>query len=79
MYAVYQVLDLSGKPRRPIKTAALLFADTGTQQPKEAADVIHMGVTDEDIANLMCYSPRQSRSIAKIEQQAASLIRQAEV
>ena len=67
---------MPGQAGRTEQSAHAGFPDAGPQQPETSGDMVHMGMADKDIADLMGHPCRQAGAIAQVEQQAAALLAQ---
>ena len=74
-----QAVDIRRQARRTVHSADREFTNAGSQQPQKAGYMIHMGVRDEHIGDLVRDPRRQTCALAEIEQQAAPPVAQAHV
>ena len=73
-YAADHTCDLSGEPRRTVQSAGWKVADAGTQKPEETADMVGVGVAEEQVADLMRHPGRHAARVPQVEQQAAAAV-----
>ena len=70
---------MPGQTGRAVQAADGALADAHAQEGEEAADVVDVGMADEDVRHLVCKPGRQARTIAEIEEKAAALMPHADV
>ena len=77
--AIDHAFNMADQTRRTENAAAWKIAETGAQQPQEAADMINMGMADENVADLMGYPAGESARITQVKQQASLLLVQSQM
>jgi hypothetical protein len=72
--APYHALDVVCETRRAKQAAGDEVTQSQAHEPHEAADVIRMGMADENVAHLVHHACRQASRLAEVEQQAAASV-----
>src|SRR5690606_40174202 len=72
MHAVDETADVRGDAGRAVQPADRRLADPQAQEPQEAADVVDMGMRDEDVGDLVRGPRAEHMGLAEVEQQRAA-------